>query len=234
MKERGYSSQNYCALESGYYCKPTAVQQSSYGMKLIQAVRQSDPKLLNRMLSAGLSPNPCNKFGESIVHMVCRRGDYALLEVFLNHGCSVQVSDDFGRTPLHDACWTTKPCFKSVELILGQDLRLLNIVDCRGSTPLSYVKHENWAEWIEFFERQKELYWKKRDLEADGEEGPPILTLSQPHSKPINDPEKKLAPEIIQKVANGQIEPEAAYELHEKEVPKSLKEDPGAATPIAA
>ena len=202
-------------------------------MKLIQAVRRSDPTLLKRMLDVGLSSNPCNQFGESIVHMVCRRGDYSLLKVFTDNGCSVQVSDDFGRTPLHDACWTTKPCFKSIELILAQDLRLLNIVDCRGSTPLSYVKRENWGEWIEFFERKKDLYWKKRDMEAEGKEGPPELTLSPPHSKPIHDPKKGLPLDLITKVATGEIEPENVFEL-EKERSAGLSKEDVVAAPIAA
>ena len=203
-------------------------------MKLIQAVRKSDPTLLGRMLNSGLSPNPCNRFGESIVHMACRRGDYALLKVFTDNGSSVQVSDDFGRTPLHDACWTSKPCFKSIELILAQDLRLLNIVDCRGSTPLSYVKRESWGEWIEFFERQKESYWKKRDLDVEGEEGPPELTLSQPHSKPIRDPKKTIPVELITKIASGEIEPEDVAEIVEKENSTNLVKEEVVTSPITA
>ncbi len=71
-------------------------------MKVIQGVRKSDKEMIRSLLRLGLSPNPCNKFGESIIHMVCRCGNLGLLEVFMEYGCSLQVCDDFGRTPLHD------------------------------------------------------------------------------------------------------------------------------------
>ncbi len=206
LKSRGYSDQHYCSLEGGYYCKPTDLQKASYGMKLIQAVRTSDTKLLRKLLSAGLSPNPCNAFGESIIHMVCRRGDVALLKIFLENGCSVQVSDDFGRTPLHDACWTASPCFESVELILNQDKRLLHIVDCRGSAPLSYVKQENWSQWINFFEQRKHVWWPHRDISVEGEEGPPKLVNMAPHSLPLPNPPTAASLADAGKISSGELD----------------------------
>lgn len=208
LDSRGYSNQNYCSLEGGYYCQPTDLQKASYGMKLIEAVRTSNEVLLNKLLKSGLSSNPCNAFGESIIHMVCRRGDHKLLKVFLDHGCSVQVSDDFGRTPLHDACWTATPCFKSVEMLLNKDRRLLHIVDCRGSTPLSYVKKESWQEWMQFFDRQKEVWWAHRDIDTEGEETPPELVGRQPHSIPIQDPPMALPCDIVKAIASGKIDPD--------------------------
>jgi hypothetical protein len=95
------------------------------------------------------------------------------------------------------------------------------------------VKRENWGEWIEFFERKKDLYWKKRDMEAEGEEGPPELTLSPPHSKPIHDPKKGLPLDLITKVATGEIEPENVFEL-EKERSAGLSKEDVVAAPIAA
>jgi hypothetical protein len=108
LSSRGYSNQHYPALEGGYFCKPTEYQRASYGMKLLQAVRTSNITLVDKMLKGGVSQNPCNAYGESIIHMICRRGDHELLKVFLKHGCCVQICDDFGRTPFHDACWTSK------------------------------------------------------------------------------------------------------------------------------
>ena len=71
-------------------------------MKVIQAIRRNDTSTIRNLLRIGLSPNPCNKFGESVVHMICRCGYVDMLEVFLEFGCNLQVCDDFGRTPLHD------------------------------------------------------------------------------------------------------------------------------------
>mmetsp|Transcript_9520 Transcript_9520/g.13799 ORF Transcript_9520/g.13799 Transcript_9520/m.13799 type:complete len:776 (+) Transcript_9520:576-2903(+) len=209
LRSRGYSTQHYCSLEGAYYCKPTDLQKASYGMKFIQAVRSSDADLLRKLLSAGLSPNPCNAFGESIIHMVCRRGDHKLLEIFLEHGSAIQVSDDFGRTPLHDACWTTTPCFKSVKLLLNKDPRLLHIVDCRGAAPLSYVKRENWGQWINFFEEQKAVWWPHRDVKTEGEEGPPSLSVKPPHSLPIANPPAAANIEDAKLLASGKKDVDA-------------------------
>jgi hypothetical protein len=214
LTSRGYSNQHYCSLEGGYYCKPTELQKASYGMTLIKAIRNSDENLLKRILKAGLSPNPCNAFGESTIHMVCRRGDHKLLKIFLDHGCSVQVSDDFGRTPLHDACWTTKPCFKSVQLLLNRDPRLLHVVDCRGADPLSYVKEENWGEWMNFLDSQKEVWWPHRDTSVEGEEGPPPLVCRSPHSMPLPDPPKAALCEHAKQIASGLVEPEAFMSIN--------------------
>jgi len=207
LTSRGYSTSNFCSLDGGYYCKPTALQKASYGMKTIQAVRTSDVELLQAILDCGLSPNPCNQFGESVVHMVCRRGDIKLLKVMVNAGCSLQVTDDFGRTPLHDACWTAEPFFDCVELILNHDARLLHIVDCRGSSPLSYVKREHWKEWIEFFKRKADTYWPVRDVSKEGEQPPPALAGASAHSGPISDPKNAIPVELATLIASGKLDP---------------------------
>lgn len=210
LSSRGYSTKNYCSLEGGYYCKPTPLQKASYGIQLVRAVRSSNAALLGELLRCGLSRNPCNAFGESLVHMVCRRSDYALLKALVEHGCSLQVSDDFGRTPLHDACWTSEPCFECIELILLTDKRLLRLVDCRGSSPLAYVQKDNWRKWIDFFERKKDVYWPTRDVANEGEERPPRLAGEAPHSNPIQDPKDALSLEVAAMVASGQIGPDDA------------------------
>lgn len=203
---RGYSTTHYCSLEGGYYCRPTPLQCASYGLSVVQAVRTSNVQLFAGLLSAGLSRNPCNKFGESILHMVCRRGEYALLKLLIDNGSTIQVSDDFGRTPLHDACWTAKPCFQSIEMLLERDLRLLHIVDCRGSPPLEYVKKESWGSWIDFFEQKKEIYWPQRNLNEVCEECPPELVNVPPHSRPVLDPKNCASLESAAMYANGKKE----------------------------
>ena len=60
------------------------------------------------------------------------------------------------------------------------------------------------------------------------------ISLSQPHSKPVSDPENNLPLEIIQKIANGEIEPEDASEVHEKKDLSIPKEDAAVTEPIAA
>ena len=177
------------------------------------AIRASDASLLRRLLDSGLSPNPCNNYGESLVHMVCRRGDHKLLRILLEAGCSLQVTDDYGRTPLHDACWRADPSFETVKLILDSDKNLLHLLDCRGAAPLSYVKKENYGRWIEFLQGHLDRFWPPRDISTEGEERPPPLTLRQPHSLPIPDPGHALPLEVAAMVANGRMEPEEAIFL---------------------
>jgi Ankyrin repeats (3 copies) len=208
LQSRGYSCRTFCSLEGGYHCAPTALQKASYGIKLIEAIRHSNDVLVQKMLQAGISSNPCNAFGESVIHMVCRRGDYKLLKVFKDHGCSLQVTDDFGRTPLHDACWTADPHFDIVEMILDVDVRLIHLVDCRLSPPLSYVKRAHWGEWITFLQSKADKYWPPRDVHKDGEEPPPVLCQEASQSRPIKDPPNAMPIEAAQRVSSGQISPD--------------------------
>lgn len=217
LERRGYSTASFCSLESGYYCKPTPLQKASYGIALVRAVRAGDATLLKKLLDCGLSPNPCNAFGESVVHMACRRGDHRLLNALLEAGCALQVSDDFGRTPLHDACWTARPSFETVRAILDVDVRLLRVVDCRGASPLSYVKRENWKEWIEFLDRVKERYWSPRDAKANGEERPPELAGCKPHSHPVKDPEGCVSLELAALIAGGAVDPDEFLKKRDEE-----------------
>ena len=118
---------------------------------MVEIVRRGEVEKMQKMMEMGLSPNPCNVYGESLVHMVrtredfecqkpffeflkpfdplpplynkllgivlishhhdlflipfqptheqvCRRGDIDLLEVLVDAGANLQVSDDYGRT----------------------------------------------------------------------------------------------------------------------------------------
>ena len=217
LQERGYSTEKYSSLEGGYYCRPTAYQQASYGIRINQAVRASDTKLIRRLLDCGLSPNPCNTYGESTTHMISRRGNPLILRIFLEAGCSLQVTDDYGRTPLHDACWKAEPDFGMVELIMGSDIHLFKLLDCRGAAPLSYVKKENYGVWIEFLKSKLDRYWPVRDVTLEGEERPPPLTKRQPHSLPVPDPVNHLPLDVAAMVANGRMEPEEALYLDDEE-----------------
>jgi ankyrin repeat protein len=213
IEARGYSVKKYSSLEGGYYCRPSPLQQASYGTRLSGAVRASDGTLLRRLLDAGVSPNPCNNYGESLVHMVCRRGDHKLLRILLEAGCSLQVTDDYGRTPLHDACWRADPSWECVELILDSDKHLFSLQDCRGAAPLTYVKKDNYHLWVNFLEAKLDRFWPVRDIATEGEEHPPPLTLRQPHSVPIPDPAHALPLEVATMVSNGRMEPEEALYL---------------------
>ena len=41
IAKRGYSVKKYSSLEGGYYCRPTPLQQASYGSRVSLAIRAS-------------------------------------------------------------------------------------------------------------------------------------------------------------------------------------------------
>ena len=182
-------------------------------MHLISLVRQQDIEEFQNILDAGISPNPCNSYGESLVHLVCRRGQVRFLRAMVNAGCCLQVTDDYGRTPLHDACWASKPCFDVVQMILKVDARMLFLQDCRGATPLSYVPKKDWHAWLQFLESVKDDFWPQRDVSKQGEQGLPDLVQSPPHSRPVPDPANALSVELAAMLVSQRITPEESVLL---------------------
>jgi Ankyrin repeats (many copies) len=208
IRSRGYSAATYSTLSSAYHNKPTPYQLASYGVYVINLIRTSSIEGLHEVFDVGLSPNACNAHGESIVHNVCRRCDVQVLDVLLQAGCEIQISDDNGRTPLHDACWAPEPNFPLVERLLERDIRLLYMADSHGHLPLSYTRQDHWSEWLQFLQSKKDLYWP-RNASSDCSAAP-ALTLLEPHSRPIPNPEESLSIQLALMVAGGKIKPKEA------------------------
>jgi hypothetical protein len=138
-----------------------------------------------------------------------------MLQVMIDCGCNVQVCDDSGRTPLHDACWTKNPDFELVEQILKMDMDLLFVSDIRDTLPLSYAPRVTWDHWLRFLESKKEVFWPKRNgssLESEKVPQNP-LTLAGPNTCPIVDPPNALPLAIATMVATGRLSPDEALSL---------------------
>jgi len=130
----------------------------AFTMDAITAVRKNDIDHLRKMHESGKSLQCCNKFGESLIHMACRRGQTDMVRFLIRDAnVSLLVKDDFGRTPLHDALWTPAPRYDLVELIVNEIPELLCVPDVRGHSPLDYVRKSNWEDWVKFFERRSDL-----------------------------------------------------------------------------
>jgi len=229
IQPRGYSTERYNTVNSAYHNKPTKLQVASYDLHLKELMRNNKVDEFNAVLASGISPNPANEYGESILHMVCRRGDTKFLKVLVEHRCSFQVADDYGRTPLHDACWCANPNFDVVEMILDADRRLLHMTDCRGALPLSYVPKDQWSAWLLFLESKKEKYWSNRNVALIGKEQPPQLTQYAAHTRPLLDPPGALPPSLASMVASGRIKPEEAkllmYEVNDDNADAIVRTD---------
>jgi len=150
----------YKALEQeNFFHEVTPEQIAAYDKQVIDAVRSEDVDELRKMAKIeGRNLRCCNKFGESILHMACRRGSTEVVKFLLcEAGVSTRVRDDYGRTPLHDACWTREPQFELVSLIIESCPELLSVSDKRGHTPLSYVRRDHWDAWIKFLDEHPQM-----------------------------------------------------------------------------
>jgi len=167
------------------------------------------------LLSAGLSPNPTNLSGDSLLHMVCRQGDHKLLQTMIDCGTELRVCDDCGRTPLHDVCRSSRsPVFAAVDLIMrltpGGGHHLFNMIDHRGSTPLAYIRKEHWAQWMKFLQSRKDVYWP---VDFKNKNKPPSLTSEKPFSRHLKDPENALPLKLASRVVSGTMLPYQAVLL---------------------
>lgn len=124
---------------------------AGYDLQTVQALRSENIDELRSMQNAGKTFQCGNKFGETLLHAASRRRSSAVVK-FLLHECNIspKVCCDYGRNPLHDACWTYPTNFDVVTMILDICPDLLYITDRRGFTPFSYVRKELWKEWAAY------------------------------------------------------------------------------------
>ena len=140
------------------FLKPTEEMIEAYKMETVAALRKHDVEKLRELHKSGIALQCCNRFGESLIHMACRRGETEIVRFLVQEAkVSLLVRDDYGRTPLHDACWTPKPKFELVEFIVSEAPELLCVKDVRGHAPLNYIRKEDYAVWRDFFVKRRSL-----------------------------------------------------------------------------
>mmetsp|Transcript_25396 Transcript_25396/g.42556 ORF Transcript_25396/g.42556 Transcript_25396/m.42556 type:complete len:303 (-) Transcript_25396:191-1099(-) len=160
MESRGYDATMIPAMT--YRIPPYPRQVHDYDNELVWAVRNSDLAHIISLAQSGRCMSACNRFSESIVHVACRRSDLDIVSFILSHGGDVNLIDDSGRTPLHDACWRTDPRFDIVTMLLDLNPNLVRYGDARGNGPLWYVRDEHWINWCAFLYYQRDRYWINR------------------------------------------------------------------------
>jgi ankyrin repeat protein len=158
LKKSGIQSANK-TCHGSFFSKPDDKDISSYDLEVVNAIRGADIDTLRTLHKKGKSMNACNRFGESILHMCCRRGDAKLVRFLVEEmRVRTNVKDDYGRTPLHDACWTSSPNVEILEILIKNCHKdLLLAPDVRGHTPLDYARKEHWGVWYQFFNANREL-----------------------------------------------------------------------------
>lgn len=163
FRQNGFDDLESIAKACNSHMKaPTAAMLEAYVGDIVTAVRKKDMEQARLLFEDGKfvhGVNACNRFGESIMHMACRRGHldmvrFLVLDVGLKPS---EIRDDYHRTPLHDAFWTPTPSFDVVDFLLKQPSvpDLLMCKDKRGFTPLDYTRAEDHGRWLEFLRERK-------------------------------------------------------------------------------
>jgi Ankyrin repeats (3 copies) len=143
------------ALElDGYFTVVTEGQMACYTMEIVTAARTNNLVAL-KAIHKRQGPNALacfNRFGEGLLNMACRRGFTDMVEYFLSPevNLAVRVRDDYGRTPLHDACWSPEPQLQICTWIVEKDPSLFLVADKRGFTPFQYARECDWPIWRQF------------------------------------------------------------------------------------
>lgn len=141
-----------------FFVKVTDEQVAAYTITVVSACRSNDLDALKKLHSEdGQMMNCFNRFGESLLTMACRRGFEDIVDYLLHlPDVDVRISDDSGRTVLHDACWNPSPQLKICKWIMARDPALFFIADNRGCTPFEYARPEHWGVWRQFLLDNKE------------------------------------------------------------------------------
>uniref|UniRef100_A0A7S1VHP3 Uncharacterized protein n=1 Tax=Grammatophora oceanica TaxID=210454 RepID=A0A7S1VHP3_9STRA len=156
---------DYDMVAKDFFVPVSADRIAAHSTVLQRAIQAEDLDILRKFHAAGSPLNTCNKFGESVLHSAARRSLHKTLH-FLIHECNVdvRVHDDYGRTPMHDCCWTTSPNLQVAKVLLEAWPDMLYICDMRGFTPLQYVRKEYYPEWTEFLKQLPKEYLKPKVL----------------------------------------------------------------------
>lgn len=138
-------------VKENFFHHPTKEEIESYKHDVLDAVRNSDLEMLKKF-HADKRPLKCsNAFGESILHLACRKNLVQVVRFLVETaGVPVRVSDDYGRSPLHDAVWVKQPNFELMDIVIGKCPDLLYIKDRRGHTPLGFARRDQWKAWNDY------------------------------------------------------------------------------------
>jgi ankyrin repeat protein len=130
-----------------------------YDMETVQAIRNNDVSKLRLLLEKGKCFDACNRNGETLLHLACRRGDVKTVKFLLEEACvQADVCDDMGRNILHDVCWRPTPDLELMATLIRTLLpETLIAQDRRGHTPFDYVRREHWGVWMDFLQENQGL-----------------------------------------------------------------------------
>jgi len=144
---------------NSYFLKYTSDHLEAYTNDKVDAVRANDIVTLRSLQQQGHVMQASNRFGESVLHTSCRRGFTDIVKFFVEEaGVSVRVRDDMGRTPMHDACWSSAtPNFAIMKILILAAPEMLLSKDKRGHSPFDYARREYWPHWVTFLNEHRQI-----------------------------------------------------------------------------
>ena len=145
--------------DDSYFLSYSDEQTEAYNNEKVFAVQGNDVETLRTLHQAGEIMQTSNRFGESLLHTSCRRGFTDIVRFFINEaGVSPRVRDDMGRTPMHDACWSSSPPNHEImRILITSAPELLLSKDKRGHSPFDYARREFWPQWVQFLNEHRQL-----------------------------------------------------------------------------
>lgn len=158
------SSATQRVQEDSYFVTYTNEHLDAYTHDMNHAVHGNDVKCLRSLLQSGHTMQASNRFGESMIHTSCRRGFTDMVLFFIHEAkVSPRVRDDMGRTPMHDACWSSSApsdIFDMMRTLIEVAPELLLSKDKRGHSPFDYARREYWPQWITFLNDNRQFIVK--------------------------------------------------------------------------
>merc|ERR1711920_890247 len=173
FKANGFAIDSIKDEAESLFVKPTQEMIEAYKPQVLDAVRRNEIDKVKELHQSGvLKNNCCNKFGESILHLACRRGYTEIARYLLEEvKVDVNIRDDYNRNPIHDACWTPSPEFELVDMLVRKAPHQLLMEDVRGFTPFDYVRKEHCGKWLRFlWERKATLRPLEESKDEDSKE----------------------------------------------------------------
>jgi Ankyrin repeats (3 copies) len=154
-----FSQRSYLVVPNGFFVEGDL---KSHTYELLTAVRQGDLATIQQMNEQGLNLQCRNRFNETIVHTAARRGEFAILQYLVEQAnVSPKVCCDTGRTPLHDAAWSSEPDFDTITLLLKDCPDFLGLKDARNCTPFDYIPQVAFEKWNQYLQEHRTLLLPK-------------------------------------------------------------------------
>jgi Ankyrin repeats (3 copies)/GAF domain len=141
-------------LMEDYFPPISEEQMARYNVNVVSMARNNDLDGIKALFAEhGRDALDCyNRFGEGLLTLACRRGFRDMVQFFMSEEVNlpVRVRDDYGRTPVHDACWNPAPLLEICEWIMEKDPSLFLLADKRGFTAFQYARQSDWQVWRQF------------------------------------------------------------------------------------